>query len=143
MRWSPSIRVAVARLLAVLFAAQVVAAGFCLLVPQAHAMEQMGVAPVTQPAASCVESVDAPAHMVGDHAHHAGACFHCSQPDMASSATAVELPTSPQMVALLVVAGVLSPVESAPSMVAANLHDPGDHAADRALLFHLIPRIRV
>ncbi|MDX8414116.1 MAG: hypothetical protein R8J85_08530 [Mariprofundales bacterium] len=141
MYWSRSIRLFVARLLTALFALQVVAAGFCLLVPQAHAMTKMDIAPVAQ------LDADAPCennrlHADDNHAHGGAGCFHCVTPDLAK-VFSVENPLQPQMVALLfVVTGVGEAVAAAP-VFKWKLHDPGGSAGNHSLLFHLIPRILV
>jgi len=141
MYWSRSIRFFVARLLTALFALQVVAAGFCLLVPQAHAMTKMDMLSVAQ------LDADAPCessrlHADDSHAHDGAGCFHCVTPDLAK-VFSVENPLQPQMVPLLfAVAGVSETVAVAPAFQW-NLHDPGRSAGNRSPLFHLIPRILV
>jgi len=98
----PSLR-NVARLVTLLFAVQVVAAGACLLTPQAHAT------PVVQHLAHQNDESHAPcADQTGDHdgmshrAHdHGDACFHCDEPDVSLIATPPPL-QAPTLLATLV-----------------------------------------
>lgn len=71
------------RLMAGLFALQIVVTGFCMLTPEAHAMTMLGV-----------HSVHTAAHVDGhcakaENGHHAsnhsGSCYHCDQPDELSN----------------------------------------------------------
>ena len=74
-----------ARLLTLLFAAQVIAGGFCLMSAQAHEVhlhgthQAMGMAAMADTAihANCAAMVQ-PAS-ASQHAHHANGCIHCDQ----------------------------------------------------------------
>jgi len=68
------------RLMAVLFAMQVLVGGFCLLTTQAHAMPQS--LQTHEMSAHCAKSVDADQQHSSDHA---GTCYHCDQPDELSN----------------------------------------------------------
>ena len=67
------------RLLAGLFAVQLFAAGFCLMIPQAHAMPMaMGISHSADMVAEhCAEPMN---EQMGTEMDHA-ACTHCDQPD--------------------------------------------------------------
>lgn len=65
------------RLMAGLFAVQLLAAGLCLLTPSSHmAMAQESMATMQGDMAQCSDKA-----MSEHHGNHKGACAHCDQPD--------------------------------------------------------------
>jgi len=77
----------VARLMAMLFAVQIVVGGFCLLTAQAHAMPQA----MQDVHAHCTKSSQQhqPDHQLSDEheQNHSDNCYHCDQPDELSSSS--------------------------------------------------------
>lgn len=81
----------VSRLMAMLFAVQIVVGGFCLLTAEAHAMPQAMQAQHVH--AHCAKSSSSEHHQAdhqlnADHQHSqddSGNCYHCDQPDELSS----------------------------------------------------------
>ncbi len=77
----------VARLMAGLFAMQVLAGGFCLLTPEAHAMPQSMAMQGMAMDGNCANAVHADQSSHGPQSSdHSDACYHCDQPDELSNA---------------------------------------------------------
>jgi len=141
---SRSIRFLVVRLITALFVVQVMAVGFCLFVPQVHAMTQMNMTPVVA-LNSAVLCADDDLH--ADDRHNAKGCFHCSSPDLATAFSVDQslLAQAAQAQAALLLFVVTDVAVDQPdaSVSKWNLHDPGGSANNHPHLFHLIPRILV
>lgn len=81
------------RLMAGLFAVQVIVAGFCLMPVKAHAssMPQMAAPMPQMTSAHAGMATDHCASMAAEHAHnsqHRAPCVHCDQPDAMAQAFA-------------------------------------------------------
>ncbi len=136
------------RLVAGLFAVQIVVTGFCLLTSQAHAMPMaqmsgtgmhMSDTVMGDMAGSCGKSV----HMDGQHdgTSHSGGCFHCDEPaQFVKAATADVAPVSLVLVALSVLPEM--PVLTAWDEAAA-FYTPTGPPRSSSLLFTTTQRIRV
>jgi len=130
---------AVARLMAMLFAVQIMVGGFCLLTADAHEMPQSVQS--QNAGAHCAKSV----HTDASHEHgsnHSGNCYHCDQPDQLSSANAISI--APVM---LVLADIIT-MPSAPqfSIAAIGLFSsrtPTGPPRSSSLLYTQTQRIRV
>lgn len=134
-------RIFLSRLLAALLVVQGALAGLCLMTPAVHAADRAGLSDVSSQAVGM--GVCAKEHASHDLSDQAGACLHCAQPDQAWGAPS-SLPTDGAWVLLPMPRSVV--VRDAPqvgALLASALPDPGGSAGDRALLFHLIPRIRI
>jgi len=73
------------RLMAGLFAMQVIITGFCMITAEAHAMPQSAMHSSTMQSqdvgAHCAKADSASEH----HKTHSGNCYHCDQPDELSN----------------------------------------------------------
>ncbi|MDQ6964755.1 MAG: hypothetical protein Q9M13_07545 [Mariprofundales bacterium] len=152
---SRHLRSLVARLLAMLFAVQMVVSGLCLLAPQVHAVShmeissnmgfaaQLGGEPVLGGESVCMVADGVQGELQeGGHADGSAGCFHCVSPDLAKHLSA-ESPLQLQITQLLAVVVVAGDTPVAPA-VNWSLRDPaGDSHGSHHLLFHLVPRILV
>jgi len=76
------------RLMAMLFAVQVMVGGFCLLTAEAHAMPPSMSMQGMAMDGSCAKSGHVDHNLNGQHQHEqddSGNCYHCDQPDELSS----------------------------------------------------------
>ncbi|HKI61296.1 MAG TPA: hypothetical protein VKA31_03295 [Mariprofundaceae bacterium] len=121
------------RLIAGLFAMQVIVTGFCMIPTQAHAVPQS------------VQSTDMGTHCAkahaGDH-QHSSSCYHCDQPDELSSSNLASFAT----VALLLPGVISAPVFPQWQDVSSGLlstRTPTGPPRSSSLLFTTTQRIRV
>ena len=138
----------ISRLVAGLFAVQIVVTGFCLLTSQAHAM------PMSQMSGSGMHMSDTvmgdmdgacgkSAHMDGQYngTSHSGGCFHCDEPDQFVKAGTADL----TQVSLVLVA--LSLLPEMPALAAwdetTSFYAPTGPPRSSSLLFTTTQRIRV
>jgi len=75
-----------ARLMAVLFAVQIMVGGFCLLTAEAHEMPQSMQMQNMVMDGNCAKSMHTGANHNQD-SDHSGNCYHCDQPDELSNAS--------------------------------------------------------
>jgi hypothetical protein len=68
------------RLIAGLFAMQVIVTGFCMITAEAHAMPQSVQS--SEMGTHCAKAGPA-----GEHQNHSGSCYHCDHPDELSNST--------------------------------------------------------
>jgi len=128
------------RLMAVLFAVQIVVGGFCLLTAEAHEASQ-SVASTMQVNGHCAK----PMHVSANHkqdSDHSGNCYHCDQPDELSNAAF----TSMVPVVLVLSNVIISPVAPPFSRVATGLlstRTPTGPPRSSSLLYTQTQRIRV
>ncbi|HKI61164.1 MAG TPA: hypothetical protein VKA31_02615 [Mariprofundaceae bacterium] len=123
------------RLIAGLFAMQVIVTGFCMITTQAHAMPQ-------SVHSSEMGSHCAKAEHTGEHQHHSGSCYHCDQPDELSNSTL----TSFAAVALLLPGVISAPALPQWHDVSSGLlssRTPTGPPRSSSLLFTTTQRIRV
>jgi len=136
----------ISRLVAGLFAVQIVVTGFCLLTAQAHAMpmNQMSTTHMTESTMAdmggvCSKSADMSAHESGSS--HTGGCFHCDEPDQFVKAASADVaPVSLVLVALSVLPQM--PVLAASDEVSV-FHSPTGPPRSSSLLYTTTQRIRV
>jgi len=131
------------RLMAALFAVQMMVGGFCLMSPELHAMPQAMAAVDIQ--AHCNGSVAEQAHPVLDHHsgdHHSSNCYHCDQPDLLSvSHAAFSAP-----LALLLPDTLMQPAALQPYSIKTGLYStrtPTGPPRSSSLLYNQTQRIRV
>jgi len=134
------------RLIAGLFAVQIVVTGFCLLTSQAHAMpmEQMPDSSMADTliedmAEHCAKSIQGGGQY--SNSSQSDGCFHCDEPDQFVSAASVDIaPVSPVFVALSV-------LPEMPALTtwdeATAFHTPTGPPRSSSLLFTITQRIRV
>jgi len=128
-----------ARLMAVMFAVQIMVGGFCLLTAEAHAMPHAVQTQNVQ--AHCAKSAHADATHEQD-TEHSGNCYHCDQPDELSSSAFTSV--APVML-------VLSDIISLPAMPLSGLastgllstRTPTGPPRSSSLLYTTTQRIRV
>jgi hypothetical protein len=134
-------RRALSRLVSGLFAVQVIAAGFCLMMPQAHAM------PMAQASHSMADSMINAEHCEQsmetqmDHGMEHSACSHCDQPDsfLLNVSAPIQLDIDMQ--------ADLLPVPRASDWVSQSIaffsRTPTGPPRSSSLLYHISPRILV
>jgi len=128
-----------ARLMAGLFALQIVVGGFCLLTPDAHAMAQAIQTADVQ--TNCAKGM----HISEQHeqdSDHSGNCYHCDQPDELSNVSF----TSMAPVALVLSNVISLPVAPQFDSVATGLLStltPTGPPRSSSLLYTTTQRIRV
>lgn len=141
----PSTRL-LSRLVAGLFAVQIVVTGFCLLTSQAHAMPmsqmlgtQASASMMPAMGGSCVKSSD----MKGHHndTSHTGGCFHCDEPDQFLKVSTADIAPAGLVFVALAVMPELASISVQPS-VAATLQPTGPPRSS-SLLFSTTQRIRI
>ncbi|MDQ6982929.1 MAG: hypothetical protein Q9M08_08025 [Mariprofundus sp.] len=127
----------VARLMAVMFAVQMMVGGFCLLTAEAHAMPQ---SIQTQDVhAHCAKS----SHADDEHSQdHSGNCYHCDQPDELSNSA------FPSVAPLALVLSDIITMPAAPLFTSAatgmlSTRTPTGPPRSSSLLYSTTPRIRV
>lgn len=130
----------IARLLAGVFAVQVIAAGACLMVPAAQAMPMTGAVSVMEHCDNMDMAMDqAMGSAAGQHGHHPG-CPHCDQPDSIAGSH-VSIDHTPLVLALLPadvdVAGV------ALAQPALTVRVPTGPPRSASLIFQTTQRIRI
>ncbi|HXH71332.1 MAG TPA: hypothetical protein VNI58_00750 [Mariprofundaceae bacterium] len=135
LRW-PHIR-KLARLFAGAFAVQVIAAGACLMVPEAHAMPMQSKAAVM---AHCTDMEMASDHAMPMQHGDKSACPHCDQPDSIAPAH-IDFDHLPAMAAVLVAAPQL-PVAAAAEPVFA-VRTPTGPPRSASLIYQTTQRIRI
>jgi len=126
-----------ARLFAGAFAVQVIAAGACLMVPEAHAMPMDGNAAVM---AHCTDMEMASDHAMPMQHGDKSACPHCNQPDSITPAH-LAFDHLPAMVAILVAAPQLPVAEAADP--AFTLRTPTGPPRSASLIYQTTQRIRI
>jgi len=127
------------RLMAMLFAAQIIVGGFCLLPAEAHAMSQSVSTMAVH--GHCAKSMQNTANHDQD-SDHSGNCYHCDQPDeLSSSAFTSAMPM------LLVLSDFISlPVAPQINGAATGLlstRTPTGPPRSSSLLYTITQRIRV
>jgi hypothetical protein len=139
------------RLIAGLFAVQIVVTGFCLLTSQAHAtsmnpmpMAQMSVSQMSDSAMGDMAGhCNKPAHMNGQHdgTSHSGGCFHCDEPDQFVKAGSADVaPVSLVLTCLAVLPELLQWTATSELPLVYTPTGPPDSSS---LLFTTTQRIRV
>jgi len=137
------------RLVAGLFAVQIVVTGFCLLTSQAHAMpmDQMGASHMSgmmsgadDMSGHCSKSM---MHMNGQghDASHSGGCFHCDEPDQFVKAASADLAPVSLVLACLAMLPEISDVTTATLL--SEVQAPTGPPRSSTLLFTTTQRIRV
>ncbi|MDQ6996752.1 MAG: hypothetical protein Q9M82_04740 [Mariprofundus sp.] len=129
----------VARLMAVMFAVQVVVGGFCLLTAEAHTMPVS--VQISAMDAHCSKSM----YTISNHEHeldHSGNCFHCDKPNELSSSALTSVASI-----VLVVSGVIS-LPVAPQFGSAatrrfSTRTPTGPPRSSSLLYTTTQRIRI
>jgi len=103
---------AFSRLMAGLFAMQLVLTGFCLLTEDAHAMpmaamNQMSAQHAGDFASHCSKTAphddEHQAHSSDADSHHSDGCFHCDDSDMFVKVATVDIPVFSPVLALMVI----------------------------------------
>lgn len=130
-------RRALSRLFAGLFAVQLFAAGFCLMMPQVHAMPMLKATHSMADAEHCTQPMEARMSHDADHA----SCTHCDQPDSflqnASAPVQPDLETLPDLPAAPAI------VEQSSRSVSFFARTPTGPPRSSSLLYHISPRILV
>jgi len=126
----------ISRLMAALFAAQIMVAGFCLLTDDAHAMASLQSQDVQ---ASCSKNIHADEHHAQEHS---GNCFHCDQPDKLTNATAASV-ASHALVALALVSLPVAPMSISAVTGLLSTRTPTGPPRSSTLLYTTTQRIRV
>ncbi len=127
------------RLVAVMFAVQIVVGGFCLLTAEAHAMPQS--VQTTDVDGHCAKST----HVSLNHEHgsdHSGNCYHCDQPDELSTSVF----TSMAPIALVLSDFISLPVTPQPASAATGMFStrtPTGPPRSSSLLYTITQRIRI
>jgi len=127
------------RLMAVMFAVQIVVGGFCLLTAEAHTMPTS--VQTSDMDAHCAKSID-PISNHGQESDHSGNCYHCDQPDELSSSAFTSM--APIALAL---SGVIS-LPAAPQFGSTatgrlSSRTPTGPPRSSSLLYTITQRIRV
>jgi len=141
----------ISRLVAGLFAVQIVVTGFCLLTTQAHAMPmnqmQMAEMDSMQVSADMAGEINGhcskSSHMDGQHNNtaHSGGCFHCDEPDQFVKVAAADVaPVNLVLVALSVLPQM--PALAAWDEITA-FYTPTGPPRSSSLLYTTTQRIRV
>jgi len=129
------------RLFAGLFAVQLLAAGFCLMMPQAHAM------PMAKAAHSMSDSMDKTGHCTPagesqvNHGTGHAACTHCDQPD--SFLQHASAPIQPDLVILPDLPAAPGVADRIIQSIAIFSRTPTGPPRSSSLLYRISPRIRV
>jgi hypothetical protein len=134
-------RRAFSRLISGLFAVQLIAAGFCLMMPQAHAMQMVKTAhsmsDTMANAEHCAQAMEAQM----SHDAERASCTHCDQPDsfLQNVSAPVQLDIDMQ--------ADLLPVPIASDWVSQTIslfsRTPTGPPRSSSLLYHISPRILV
>ncbi len=129
------------RLMAGLFAVQIMVAGFCLLTADAHAisMHQMMPEQAEQLAEDMAEHCSK--SLAGSDQHHADSCFHCDDPDMFVKAAPVDLPGFDPVLSFVATLPDIS-VSIVSTLAPSGLMPTGPPRSS-SLLFSTTQRIRV
>ncbi|MDX8408232.1 MAG: hypothetical protein R8L58_07595 [Mariprofundaceae bacterium] len=129
-------RRSLSRLMAGLFAMQVVVAGFCLLTADAHAAShQMTAQQSADMAEHCAKSA------THDAGHHSDSCFHCDDSDVFVKAASIDVPSFNPV--LSVVASMPEAPAWITATVAVSRLMPTGPPRSASLLFSTTQRIRV
>lgn len=137
----PSTRL-LSRLVAGLFAVQIVVTGFCLLTSQAHAMPMSQTSATQAPAAmgaSCAKSADMNEHH--NDTSHNGGCFHCDEPDQFLKVSTADIAPAGLVFVALAVMPELASISVQPSVVATL--QPTGPPRSSSLLITTTQRIRI
>lgn len=134
------------RLVAGLFAVQIVVTGFCLLSSHAHAMpmHQMSSSSLSHTMMTGMDGAcGKSAHMDGEHngTSHSGGCFHCDEPDQFVKAAPVDV--TPVSVILACVALMQSDMNPGVSEMPVGVSLSTGPPRSSSLLFTTTRRIRV
>ena len=135
------VRRAVSRLISGLFAVQLIAAGFCLMMPQAHAM------PMAQASHSMSDSMISAEHCKQtmetqvDHGMEHSACSHCDQLDSFLQNASAPIQLDLDMQADLLPAPIASDWIS--QSITLFSRTPTGPPRSSSLLYHISPRILV
>ncbi len=134
-------RRALSRLIAGLFAVQFIAAGFCLMMPQAHAMPMAKVAHSMSDTMDKAEHCTQPMETQMSHDTGHSSCTHCDQPDSflqnASAPVQLDLDMQPDLLAAPKVSDWVSQTVSLFSRT------PTGPPRSSSLLYRISPRILV
>jgi len=135
---------AMTRLMAVLFAMQIMVGSFCLMSADVHAIPQAMAAVDMQANCAGMAAASAKQDQPSEHSdHHSGSCYHCDQPDELSNASSV---FSAPLVALLLPNVVTQPVAVLLHGVETgqlSTRTPTGPPRSSSLLYTITQRIRV
>jgi hypothetical protein len=132
---------ALSRLVAGLFAVQLLAAGFCLIMPQAHAM------PIANAADSACDKMEVAEHCTPSvqtgMSHDAGdaSCSLCDQPDLVMQS--ISVPAEIDLVMLLYSTAANDLFDWVIRSISLFSRTPDGPPKSSALLYLISPRIRV
>lgn len=134
-------RRALSRLISGLFAVQLIAAGFCLMMPQAHAMPMVKAAHSMSDSMTNTEHCKQPMEaQMGQDAEHSS-CTHCDQPDSFLQNVSTPIQLDLEMQADLLPAPIASDWIS--QTVSLFSRTPTGPPRSSSLLYHISPRILV
>ena len=134
-------RRALSRLFDGLFAVQLFAAGFCLMIPQAHAMPMLKAAHSMSDSMADAEHCTQPMESQMSHDAEHSSCTHCDQPDSflqnASAPVQLDLEILPDLLAAPNIA------EWTKQSISLFSRTPTGPPRSSSLLYHISPRILV
>lgn len=136
----------VSRLVAGLFAVQIVVTGFCLLTSQAHAMPagQMSASHITdsmkaEMAEHCSKSMQGGGHDAGSS--NSDGCFHCDEPDQFVKVGTADL--APVSIVLTLLVMLPQTLDWTVRTELSDTHTPTGPPNSSSILFTTTQRIRV